>query len=112
MACEDQPRLVVEPQLMKQEMGARRKLDTALGIGIFLVEVPDVIDMRELGADAADIVPDTSENLLDLLWRFLWKGGGEVGAADPLLPQCGSDQPRQSAEHIGCLVGIEIASGA
>ena len=41
--------------------------------------------MRELGADAAEIVPDAAQDLLDLGGRFLRKCRDEIGAADAVL---------------------------
>ena len=61
-------------------------------LGMGGIVLPDVIEMGELGADAAEIVPDAGENGLDLLGRFFREGGGEIGAADPLLAQQGADQ--------------------
>src|SRR5437879_1757960 len=108
MACEDQCRLAVEPELMEQEMGAGGKLDAALWVGICLVEIPDVVDMGELGADPAEIVPDAGKNPLDFLRRFFRERRGQIGTADPLFAQCGPDQARDTAEQVGGLVRIEI----
>jgi len=39
-----------------------------------------MIEMREFGADATEIVPDACENGLDLRRRFLRKCGGQIDA--------------------------------
>ncbi len=51
------------------------------------VVVPDVIEMGEFGADAAEIVPDAGQNGLDLLGRFFGKGRREILAPDAVLAQ-------------------------
>ena len=61
-------------------------------LGMIDVVVPDMVEMGEFGADAAEIVPDASENGLDLLGRFFRKGGGEIGAADLVLTQPWADE--------------------
>ena len=76
------------------------------------VVVPDVIEMGELGADAAEIVPDAGQNRFDLFRRFLREGGLEIFAADPVLAQPAADEARGAAEEIGGLVRIEIARRA
>jgi len=35
--------------------------------GMRAIVFPDMIDMREFGAEAAEVIPDTSKNGLDLL---------------------------------------------
>ena len=86
MACENQRRLAVEPQLREQFVRARLDFDAAV-FGMGGIVLPDVIEMGEFGADAAEIVPDAGEDGLDLLGRFFRKRGGEIGAADPVLAQ-------------------------
>ncbi len=46
------------------------------------VENSEAVEMGELRADAAEIVPHAAEDLLDLRRRFLRKRGGQIGAAD------------------------------
>src|ERR1700730_15805653 len=75
MACKDQRRFAVESQLRKQFVGARPDFDPAI-LGPCGIVLPDVIKMREFGADATEIVPDACENGLDLCRRFLRKCGG------------------------------------
>ena len=58
-----------------------------LVLGMRRIVVPDVIEMGELGADAAEIVPDAGQDGLDLLGRFFREGGRQIGAADPVLAQ-------------------------
>ena len=77
--------------LRKQFVGARLDFDAAV-LGMRGIVLPDVIEMGELGADAAEIVPDAGEDGLDLLRRFFREGGGQIGAADPVLAQHRSDQ--------------------
>jgi hypothetical protein len=55
------------------------------------IVIPDMIEMREFGADTTEIVPDACENGLDLRRRFLRKCGSQIGAADLLFPHLGPD---------------------
>src|SRR5437879_5338931 len=110
MACKDQCRFAVEPQLRKQFVGARLDLDPAI-LGARGIVLPDMIEMREFGADATEIVPDACENGLDLCRRFLRKCSGQIGATDPLLPHHWPDRAGDPAEQIGGLDRIEIAGG-
>jgi hypothetical protein len=108
---QDQRRFAVQPELMKQLMRALGQFGAAL-VRARLVEVPDVIEMGEFGADPAEIVPDTGEDGLDLLRRFFREGRGQIGAADALLAQPRPDQTGDPAERVGGLLGVEIAGGA
>src|SRR5258705_13891720 len=112
MACENQGRFAIVPELVKQFLGPRRELDAAWFLGMIGVVVPDVIEMGELGADAAEIVPDAGQNGFDLFGRFLRKGGREIFAADPVLAQPAADEARGAAEETGGLVRIEITRRA
>ena len=112
MAREDDRRLAVIPELIEDLIGARAELDPAGFFRMIDVVIPDVIEMGELGADAAEIVPNAGENLLDLLRRFLGEGGLQILAADAVLAQSAADEQRGAAEEVGGLVGIEQACGA
>src|SRR6266480_8034524 len=89
-------------------MGPRLDLDAAI-LGARGIVLPDMIEMREFGADATEIVPDACENGLDLCRRFLRKCGGEIGATYLLLPHHGPDRAGDPAEQVGGLDRIEIA---
>ncbi len=65
----------------------RSSISMRLSSGRAAIVLPDMVEMREFGADAAEIVPDACQNGLDLLGRFFRKGGGQIGAADPLFAQ-------------------------
>src|SRR5207247_7880618 len=54
VACENQRRLAVEPQLRKQLMGAWLNFDAAI-LGMRRIVLPDVIEMGEFGAEATEI---------------------------------------------------------
>ena len=84
MTREDQRGLAVVLELGKQFVGARRDLDAAF-LGMIDVIIPDVVEMGEFGADAAEIVPDAGQDFLNLLGRFFREGGGEIVAADFVL---------------------------
>ena len=71
------------------------------------VVVPQPVDMRELGADAAEIVPDAAQDRLDLGGRLLRERGGEVGAADAVLRQPRPDAPHQAAGEVRHGAGID-----
>ena len=68
-------------------LGPRAELDAARFVRMIDVVVPDVIEMGELGADAAEIVPDAGQNGFDLFRRFLGKGCLEILAPDAVLAQ-------------------------
>ena len=66
MAGKDQRGLAVEAKLRKQLVGARQDFDPAF-FGEGGIVLPDVIEMGEFGAKAAEIVPYAGENGLNLL---------------------------------------------
>ena len=66
MAGEDDRRLAVVAQVIENLLGPRAELDAARFVRMIDVVVPDVIEMGELGADAAEIVPDAGQNGFDL----------------------------------------------
>jgi len=105
-------RLAVVPEGVKDLLGPRAELDAARFLRIIDVVVPDVVEMGELGADAAEIVPDAGEDGFDLLGRFFREGGLEILAADPVLAQPAADEARDAAEENRGLVRIKIARGA
>src|SRR5258708_32275397 len=90
MGCKDQRRFAVESKLRKQFVGARPDFDPAI-LGARGIVLPDMIEVREFGADATEIVPDACENGLDLGRRFLRKCGGQIGATELFLPQPGPE---------------------
>ena len=112
MACEEDRRLAVVAQVIENLLGPRAELDTARLVRMIGVVVPDVVEMGELGADAAEIVPDAGQDFFDLFRRFFREGGREVLAADPVLAQPAADEAGDAAEEIGGLVRIEIARRA
>ena len=112
MAREDDGGLAVVAQMIENLLGPRAELDPARLVRLIDVVVPDVIEMGELGADAAEIVPDAGQNGFDLLRRFLGEGGGEVFAADTVLAQPSPDEAGDAAEEIGGLDRIEITRRA
>ena len=69
------------------------------------IVVPDVIEMGEFGADAAEIVPDAGQNGLDLLGRFFRERGGQIGAADPLLAQLRPMRRAMRPNRFAVLIG-------
>ena len=111
MAGEDQRRLAVVPHLVEQFAGPLRQFDAAV-LGMIAIVIPDMVEMGELGADAAEIVPDAGQDRLDLLRRFFREGGLQIFAADAVLAQPAADELRDAAEKIGGLDRVEIARGA
>src|SRR5580692_5977879 len=71
-----------------------------------------MVDVGELGAEAAAIIPDARQNGLDLPGRFLREGGGQIGAGNFLLARHRADQARDAAKQVRGLDRIEIAGGA
>ena len=57
MAGKDDRRLAVVAQLVENLLGPRAELDAARFVRMIDVVVPDVVEMGELGADAAEIIP-------------------------------------------------------
>src|SRR5439155_21295911 len=112
MACEDDRRLAVVAQVIENLLGPCAELDAARFVGMIDVVVPDVIEMSELGADPAEIVPDAGQNGFDLFGRFLGERGVQILAPDAVLAQPSSDEAGDTAEEIGCLVRLEITRGA
>ena len=112
MAREDDCRLAVIPEGIEDLLGARAELDAARLFRIIDVVVPDVVEMGELGADAAEIVPDAGQDGFDFLGRFFREGRLEILAADAVLAQPAADEARHAAEENRGLVRIEIARGA
>src|SRR5882757_1389453 len=111
VACENQRRFAVEPQLREQFVRALLDFDAAV-FWMGGVVLPDVIEMREFGADAAEIVPYAGEDGFDLLGRFFRKGRGEIGAADLVLAQPPANEARDASEKVRGLDRVEIARGA
>src|SRR5262249_20572193 len=104
--------LAVVAQQVEQLLGALAEFDTALTLRVSRIVVPYLVEMGELGADAAQIVPDAGENLLDFLRRLLRESGGQVVAADAVLAHPAADHARGATEEFRGLVRIEIACGA
>ena len=71
------------------------------------VVVPQPVDMGELGADAAEVVPDAAQDRLDLGGRLLRKCRGEIGAADAMLRQPRADGAQHRAADIRHDVRVE-----
>jgi hypothetical protein len=103
MCGEDQRRLAVVAQPERNRLGRVGIHHAAWALARRIV-IPQSVDMGELGADPAEIVPDAAEDRLDLGGRFLRKRGGEIGAADAVLRQPRPD----AAHHLAC----EIRHGA
>src|SRR3954464_13669864 len=111
MACKDQRRLAIQPQLREQRVGARLNFDA----GVFWMSgimLPDMVKMGEFGADTAEIVPHTSENGFDFFGRFFREGGREIGSADLLFAQRWPDQTSDPAEQVGGFDRIERTGAA
>src|SRR5258708_8050963 len=102
MACKDQRRLAIEPQLRKQLMGAGQDFDAAL-FGIGGIVLPDMIEMGEFGSRAPKVVPNARQNILDLRRRFFRGLGGTVWATHPVSPHpryhSSSPSPHHSHLH-------------
>ena len=110
--AKNQRRLAVIAELLEQLARARIEFDAARLFGMGGIVVPDVIEMGEFGADAAEIVPDAGQNCLDLFGGLFRERRRQIRAADPVLAQPAADEAGDAAEKIGGLVGIEIARRA
>ena len=91
----------------------RGAISMRLSSGCAGIVVPDVIEMGEFGADAAEIVPDAGQNGLDLL-AAIFPGNAAVRLARPIRCSRSVGPIRRviAAEQIGGLDRIEIAGGA
>ena len=97
MRGEEQRRLAVEPQLVEQVEGALAVGDV-LGPRPVGIDNVQPVDMRELGGDAAEIVPDAGEDRFDLVRRFLRKGRDKLLARQLVLLEARAER----AGHGGC----------
>src|SRR5260370_26058158 len=104
--------LAVISELIEKLCGPQRELDATWFFGMIGIVIPDVVEMRELGADAAEIIPDTSKDGLDLFRGFFRECSFQIVAADPVLAQPSADEAGDAAEQVGGLDRIEIARGA
>ena len=66
VACKDQGRFAVEPQLREQFVGARLNFDPAV-LGAGGIMLPDMVEMSEFGAKTSEVIPDTCQDSLDFL---------------------------------------------
>src|ERR1700722_17535811 len=92
-------------------MGALLDFDPAF-FGMRAIMLPDMIEMGEFGAVAAEIVPDAGKYGLDLRRRFFRESGRQVGSGSPVFACQGTDQTSDAAEQTGGLDRIEIADAA
>jgi hypothetical protein len=110
VAGENDRRLAVIAQRVEQLLGPRAEFDPAWFVRMIDVVIPDVVEMGKLSADAAEIVPDAGENLLDLFGRFLGEGLGEIFTPDAILAQPAADEVGDAAEEVRGLVRVERSS--
>ncbi len=68
--------------------------------------------MGELRRDAAEIVPDAAQDGFDLGRGFLRKGGGEIGAADPVLLEPRADRAHEAAGDVCHALAVGRANDA
>jgi len=100
----DQRGLAVIAKLLHQPLAVVGAHD-APALVIHRIVVPQSVDMGELGADAAEVLPDAAQNALDLVRRLLRKGRNEVGASQAMLRQPGPDGPDDAAGDVRHGVG-------
>ena len=63
-------------------------------VAVVAIAGADVIEMGDLGADTAEIVPHAAQDFLDLGVGLFRKGSAQIGAADAMLRQ-----PRPDGAH-------------
>ena len=85
MGGEDQRRLAVVAQVLEPLVDLLRVEHVALVVRIGFEHL-QAIDMGEFGGDAAEIVPDRLQDLLDLGCGLFRKCSREIGAADRDAP--------------------------
>jgi len=76
------------------------------------VVIPDVVEMSELGTDAAEIVPDAGQNGLDLLGDFSGKAAVRFSRPIRSSRSLRPDEAGDAAKEVCGLVRIEIARRA
>jgi len=67
--------------------------------------------MGELGGDATEIVPHTTQNALDLSGALFGKRGAQVVAPDSVFGEPRPDRPQESGGKIRHAVGIKPGNG-
>src|SRR5262249_53052026 len=97
MRGEHQRRPAVIAQADEALDGFRRVVDMGALVGI---AGADVIEVRDLGAGAAEIVPYAAQNRFDLGVALVRKGGAEIGAADAVLAQPWPDEAHEGPAHV------------
>jgi hypothetical protein len=66
--------------------------------------------VRELGRNAAEIVPDPAQNCFDLGRGFIRKGGGEIVAANSVFLEPGTERAHEPAGEIGHVLPVGCAN--
>src|SRR5687768_189301 len=95
MRGEDQCRLAVLAQPNEAIDRFWRELDLIHFPGTGVYDVPQPVKMHELCAETAKIVPDTAEDTLDLTRRPSRESGFQIGAANAVFRQPGTDAPQE-----------------
>jgi hypothetical protein len=102
MRGEDQRRLTVVAQAHEAFDGFWGEFDLIHLPGPGVYDMPQPVEVHELGADAAQIVPDTAEHSLDFIGRPFGVSGLQVGAASAVFRQPGADAPQQPGGFFPC----------
>src|SRR5262245_45715807 len=89
------------PRRTQDVLDAAPRFRIAQNTGLLRIDDVDPVEMGELRADAAEIVPHPSKNCLDLLRRLLGKRGHEIGAADLVFRKEGADATHEPTGHVG-----------
>src|SRR5579885_3865028 len=101
MGGEDQSRLLVICDLYVAVDLLAGNDNSADPVGIGGVPVPDAVELRELGAEATEVVPYAAQNGLDFSGGFFRKSANKIGAADFVLWQERTKPTHERACDIG-----------
>ncbi len=105
MRGKDQRRLAVGAQLLEPVIGLRRVEDVSLLLRVGIEDL-QAVDMGELRRDAAEIVPNVAQYIVDVGGGFFREGGYEVGTADAVLLEPGAERAHDAAGQIGHMLSV------
>ena len=106
MGGEDQCRFAVLRQGAEALDIFRIDLD-ASAFGMLDVEIPQPVEVGELRADAAEIVPDAAQDRFYFCGCFFGERGREIGAADLVFRQQRAEFAHHRTGGIRHAVGID-----
>ena len=108
MGSEDQRRPAVVPHVPKTIVDFRRVEHVAEVVRVGLEHL-QAIDMSEFSRHAPEIVPNAAQDRFDVSRGLFRKGGGEIGAADPVFLQSWTERAHDAAGEVGHALAVDGA---